>query len=191
MPESKPKPIPQLSPADIERFHSLYRRGAPNECWPWTGTRFKNRYGRFYHYYASYKAQRIAYYLAEGDPGDLRVLHHCDNPPCVNPAHLFKGTNADNMADKVAKGRHNGWRGPHPNATGSKHCQAKLTETQVLEIKQKRLAGARFCNLARAYKVSHSLIQFIVAGKAWRHVKLNATGDTPNLPGRDMDKTPS
>ena len=83
MSENKPKPIPQFPPDDIARFHNSYQKGSPDECWPWHGTQFKNGYGRFYYFYHTYKAHRIAYVISKGDPGELCVLHSCDNPPCA------------------------------------------------------------------------------------------------------------
>lgn len=90
------------------RFARLVERGPG--CWLWKGARQPNGYGRFSAYSKARKTQmahRWAWILANGPiPDGMRVLHRCDNPPCVNPAHLFLGTDSDNMRDCVAKGRH-------------------------------------------------------------------------------------
>lgn len=78
-------------------------RGAPDECWEWQGRRSAKGYGRGPH---NEPAHRFAYRMLVGRiPNGMLVCHHCDNPPCCNPAHLFVGTHADNMDDMVAKGR--------------------------------------------------------------------------------------
>lgn len=106
--------IDYLRPHDYERFHTCYSRGADQECWIWQrASRYKNgikTYGCFnlgQHGKRQLKAHRVAYFLARG-PFDwnLHVLHQCDNPRCVNPAHLFLGTNLDNIRDRISKGRY-------------------------------------------------------------------------------------
>ena len=87
----------------------------PNDCWLWTRGRTGShkgagQYGRTRYYGVADLTHRVAYRLAIGDiPDGLHVLHHCDTPLCCNPAHLRTGTVADNMRDKVERGRQRGW----------------------------------------------------------------------------------
>ena len=87
------------------RFWAKVERRGGDECWLWLGACDSAGYGRTTK--AAIPAHRLAWELTFGeDPGDLFVCHHCDNPPCCNPAHLFLGTSGDNSRDSVAKGRH-------------------------------------------------------------------------------------
>lgn len=90
------------------------------------------------------------------------VCHRCDNPPCINPDHLFLGTNYDNVADKLKKGRHRTIR-------GSDRTDAKLTEADVLEIRA--ASGISQQKLAEKYGVHQVLISKIKKGERWGHVK--------------------
>jgi hypothetical protein len=156
------------SAAEQERaFWDAVDKDAPNGCWVWTGRRGgKLGYGRLKRNGVSYQAHRYSWTLTNGEiPDGLFVCHHCDNPPCVNPAHLFLGTQADNLADRDAKGRAVYWRGP-------KNAATKLTEEQVQEIR--RLSQIHIetsqIELARRFDVSPSLISQIIGGKAWGYV---------------------
>jgi len=105
MPKAHRK-LPQLTPQDTHRFWSKIDKRGPDECWPWKAGHFDRGYGAFWLLDRNVAAHRVAFFLATGeDPGDLCGLHRCDNPPCCNPAHVFKGTGPDNRADCVAKGR--------------------------------------------------------------------------------------
>jgi hypothetical protein len=96
-----------------DRFWAKIDRRAADECWPWTGARSRQGYGKLRVGTLTPDAHRLSYEFFYGPiPVGLHVLHTCDNPPCVNPAHLWLGTVADNMQDRNKKGRGRG----EPNA---------------------------------------------------------------------------
>lgn len=108
----------QLTSKFTERFWSkVDRSGGPNACWPWKG-RSSNGYGGLNFRKKQWRASRMAYLIANGDfDRTLLVCHTCDNPICVNPAHLWLGTHQQNMADRDAKGR---------TARGDRHGKRKM-----------------------------------------------------------------
>ena len=108
-------------------------------------------------------AHRFAWSLTFGKiPGGMYICHRCDNPPCVNPAHLFLGTPADNNKDKVRKGR---------QACGERASGARLTATQVETIRVRYASeGISQKALAGEYGVSVGCIQGVIDGKSWRHL---------------------
>ncbi len=115
---------------DLARFWSKIDKRGTDECWPWLAGATGTGYGALYVNGRTINTHRIMYELAIGPiPNSLWVLHHCDNPLCVNPAHLWLGTHADNMKDREAKGRANHCKGEH-------HGRAKLTKNQVLAIRE-------------------------------------------------------
>ena len=96
-----------MTARDLDRFRTLVKTGP--DCWEWTGARFNTGYGRFQLNGDGLLAHRVMMALAwAGIPEGLIVCHHCDNPPCVRPSHLFLGNSRDNVMDAIAKGRHEG-----------------------------------------------------------------------------------
>lgn len=140
-------------------------------CWFWNGYTSKKGYGRFY-FHKQYIAHRVSYELFKGPiPNGLLVCHKCDIRNCVNPDHLFLGTNQDNMTDMVKKGRSN-------HLYGIKNHQVKLTEVQVLEIRAKYKApssknkrnGYSIHKLAEEYNINCQTIYAIISKRIWKHL---------------------
>ena len=131
-------------------------------CWLWNGGRMKSGYGRFAVHGQMILAHRAAYAIAFGATDDPVVAHHCDNPPCVNPAHLFNGTYSDNMQDMIRKGRQ--VVGDH---RGEKHGRAKLTWAKAAEIRGRHESGESYRRLAASFGVAIPTIARIVKGSGW------------------------
>jgi hypothetical protein len=149
------------------RLRRRVQPGQPDECWEWPGARDKKGYGVLQYRSGGItrgmKAHRIAWEAVNGPiPDGLCVCHHCDNPPCCNPAHLFLGTYTDNNRDRAAKGRTVCPRG---------ECSrfAKLTVEQVQELRRLRAEGWKLKHLASRYGVTETAVSLIARGKAWRH----------------------
>jgi hypothetical protein len=113
------------------------------------------------------KAPRAAWLLLKGEiPADTNVLHRCDNPPCVNPEHLFLGSQAENVLDMRQKGRA---RGNHrPPCLGEQHRVAKLTWKLVAEARSRRAAGEGLSALAREYGVTPPTMWAVVHHRTWK-----------------------
>lgn len=134
-------------------------------CWGWNGAKHGFGYGLVRYRRKTIRAHRISWEIANGPiPKGIHVLHHCDNPPCSNPSHLFLGTNRDNMLDKVRKGRQ--YR-PLAAHTALQPIR-KLNIDQVMTIKSIRASGESLRSIAREFSVSPSNIGKIVHGITWR-----------------------
>lgn len=135
------------------------------DCWIWRGSLNATGYGRTRVDGVHWAAHRLSWAVHNGPiPDGLFVCHRCDNRRCVKPAHLFLGTAADNNADMIAKGRS---RPGHPDNRGEKNPRAKLSERDVMAIRDALSAGAIGCVLARQYSVSKQLISAIRTGQRW------------------------
>lgn len=187
--------IPQLTPQDIQRFNDKIKYGLPDECWNWTAGKSEKGYGKFRIGNHTYRAPRIAYFLAfDSDPDDLLVCHHCDNSACCNSAHFFLGTDDDNMQDCKNKNRRprlHGEANParkqsqymrrgenhyfhinkHLMPRGETHNSAKLTEDIVRAIRQEHKDNpVPLKILATKYKVSTTAISRIIKRQLWTHI---------------------
>jgi hypothetical protein len=151
----------------------LWSRVAKGDgCWEWQGHRNRKGYGqidvRTDGHRRSLRAHRVAWTLTYGPiPKGMLVCHHCDNPPCCRPDHLFLGTKSTNAADMIRKARHWFVYDPGRRATGARAHKAKLTNEQVAEIR--RLGAANWTQraIAESLGTSQTTVWRILAGKSW------------------------
>ena len=137
-------------------------------CWLWTGSHFSDGYGRFSFDGKRWLAHRFMYKLVKGPLEDKEVCHTCDNPPCVNPNHLFLGTHKENMQDAGRKRRM--W---HIGHHGINHPMAKLTEADVKDIYNKaRAKNISQQSIANDYGITQQAVSDILARKIWTHVEV-------------------
>lgn len=164
--------IPELKKTDIDRFWSKVSICEEDKCWLWIGSKRRRGYGRFClqvekNKDKSFVATRIAYFIHyKINPVDKIVLHSCDNPECVNPNHLSLGSNLDNTNDMMNKKR-----GLEQFGNGSNHRQSKLTEQDVILIRNSYLKKEfSQTEIAKRYNVDSSSISNIVNRKSWTHI---------------------
>lgn len=188
------------SASALMRILSHVRVAHSDECWEWAGHRLPHGYGLTSFDGKRTTAHRALYQAMNGrlDPSML-VCHHCDNPPCCNPAHLFVGSIGDNMRDMVAKGRT--YAGPrnwgafgdkngsvtHPERRprGANHfararphlvargeaCATKLSERDVVRMRELRASGATLQQVANQFGgLSPSYVRRVCLRRAWAHV---------------------
>lgn len=133
-------------------------------CLLWAGAVDRGGYGQVRVCGSTMRAHRLAWLVANGlVPAHLHVLHRCDTPACINAAHMFLGTNADNAKDRATKGR-------SADRKGAANGRAKLTDAAVQNILARLAAGETGAALARAFGTSQMTISGIKTGSRWTHV---------------------
>jgi hypothetical protein len=139
-----------------------------NQCWEWRGwIQKKGGYGGLSHKGKILKAHRVSYEIYYAEPlNDFHCLHKCDNPKCVNPLHLFAGTNLDNVKDKVKKERcYTG------NQKGENNGASKLSDDIVKNIRKLYNTGSYTkTKLGEMYNVHRSTISYIANNKTFKHL---------------------
>jgi hypothetical protein len=149
---------------DMSNAHAAFwprvdMSAGPYGCWPWTGGKKHDGYGILRIFGRHEGAHRASWILTNGpiDDASIFVCHRCDNPPCVNPAHLFLGTHLDNMRDMIRKGR----RGCY---------EPKLTAEKAIAILEQTRAGRHDRDIAADFGISYGLVSLIRIGARWGHV---------------------
>lgn len=169
-----------ISPENLRlsaRFWAKVDKRSDNECWNWTGSKAAGGYGSFNIKNVPRRAPRVMLlWQGVSIPEGHFVCHRCDNPACVNPAHLYVGTQKDNMSDCVRKGRlrpYNGLRAarkaPKIIPSGENHPASKLTAAQVAEIRATEWVRGAGLMLAKKYGVVPSNISAIKLMQTWKH----------------------
>ena len=165
--------IPVFSEKDKARFWAKVAKKSDLECWEWQGAIGSTGYGRSWIQSARKQtdAHRASWMIhfglipKDGTYHGSCICHRCDNRKCVNPNHLFIGSMKD-IRDMINKGR---WGNPAPK--GEKQGSSKLKESQIVEIRQRRINGEKLQAIANRFGVSNSAIYNICARKKWAHVK--------------------
>jgi hypothetical protein len=148
--------VDKLKSMAINRFFSRIAKMESTGCWEWTGTTNNSGYGLMGASGDIVSAHRFSWMHHFGDIAEgLQVCHKCDNPKCVNPEHLFLGTNEDNQMDCVTKGRK----------------PKKITLDDAVEIKRLLAEGITQPKIAKRIGVSDAIVRNIKYGKAWKHVR--------------------
>ena len=151
--------------SELARFWSKVDKSKENGCWEWTGACSGFGHGNFVISRRNLGAHRVSWEIARGRiPDGVCVLHRCDNPPCVNPAHLFLGTKFDNARDRHSKGRDGDHR-------GSMNGRSKVKEHDAALILFLATCGAKRSRLAAMFGLSISSVDDICSGRTWKHVQ--------------------
>ncbi len=146
------------------RFWAKVKKG--RGCWEWTAHKNWLGYGRIGESVTRkiLYAHRVSYTIHYGPiPDGLCVLHKCDNPGCVRPDHLFLGTEKDNAIDRQNKGRSNPCK-------GERHGRAKVTDSDIREMRRLDKLGWAHADIARRFGLSQPQVSGIISGKYWGHI---------------------
>lgn len=144
----------KLTDKDKSRFWSKVDKSG--DCWTWTASKNHGGYGQFGANGKGYISHRVSWSISNGDiPKGMLICHHCDNPPCVNPDHLFLGTYQDNMDDKMRKGRHG---------------TQKVRTRDIPIMMMCRRKGMEYSDIADLFSLSTSTVNNILIGRAWSSI---------------------
>jgi hypothetical protein len=154
-----------VTPDDL--FWAKVEKRGPTDCWLWQGCKRWDGYGRYNLHRKQMTAHRRSWEIANGRelPEGMHVLHMCDTPACVNPAHLGIGSHKQNMEDSKRKKRH---------TYGERSNTAKLTEAMVLKLRAEGLRGKAIEQRAKELGIGHSTLQAIIYGRTWKHLLVAA-----------------
>jgi predicted XRE-type DNA-binding protein len=154
--------MPKSTLSDKDRFLQYVHK--TENCWNWTGLLNEHGYGRFWFCEKMCFSHRVSYILFKEEiPKNLCILHSCDNPNCVNPAHLRTGTQSENMDDKVSRDR---------QAKGEENGRSKLKEIVVREIIELSNSGISQKEIANQFEINNSTVSKIINKKRWKHLHL-------------------
>ena len=151
------------------RFWAKVNVAGPDDCWEWNSGASRGGYGRFYvgkvegWDVSHFDAHRVSWMLKHGEMPKKCVLHRCDNRACVNPAHLFLGTRAENNLDRDRKGRHVAVR-------GEDQWRSVLTEKEVVEMRDLVRGGRSIASVAREFGHAYAAVYSAVRGESWSHL---------------------
>lgn len=155
----------------VVRFWAKVNKRGPDDCWPWMAGKDNWGYGMFWLEDRTLHASRVAWLLTNGSiPEGMEICHSCDNPLCVNPRHLFMGSQLVNIADRENKGR----RDEHlpPISKGEKHPRAKLNDDLVRMARDAYKSGVYGAvgKLAKAYGVNYYTLYNAASNRVWKHI---------------------
>jgi HNH endonuclease len=151
-------------------------------CWLWTGLTNKKGYGRIFVYGSArgcsgemMLAHRVSWRLSYGEPGGLCVLHRCDVPCCVNPAHLFLGTRSENNSDMWKKGRGKTFDAnliPYASRLRGEQVAKVMTDETVRTLRvEYACGGTSFVKLGVKYGIGKTTVENIIKRRKWAHVE--------------------
>lgn len=172
--------MPRWKKTFDERLWEKVDKRGEDECWEWQGSKsYKYGYGVIRKERKLVYAHRHVYQIVNNEVLDkeIFVCHHCDNPPCCNPKHLFPGTVVDNNRDTFKKGRYasgdktGARKYPEKMPRGERNGKAKLRESDIREIRNLYAeGGVKYPDLAKVFGVTNTTIMNIVRRKFWKHI---------------------